>query len=100
MAILAGVGWEAAYTSAMALTLSPKLEVRIQQKLAEGYRSVDELIEFALDRLDEVSDLTGSTALRAKIDEGWEAAERGDTISSKDFEAEMDEWRAKVNAQL
>jgi predicted transcriptional regulator len=90
----------AAYTFAIALTLSPELEVRIQQKLTEGYRTVDELIEFALDQLDEVRGVTNIPALQSKIDGGWDAAERGDTISSEDFEAEMDQWRAKVNAQL
>ena len=84
----------------MAMTLKPELEERIQQKLHEGYASVDDVIASALDRLEEANCGLTLTEFQAKIDVGWEAAERGDTISSKDFEAGMDEWRAKVNARL
>lgn len=89
------------YTAAMALTLRPDIEGRIQRKLkVEGYQDVDQLIESALDRLDEANCGLTLAEIRAKIDEGLEAAERGDTISGEDFEAEMDAWRARVNATL
>ena len=74
----------------MALNVRPEIEVRVQQKLMEGYRDVDQLIESALDRLDEANCGMTLAEVRAKIDEGWAAAERGDTISAEDFEAKVD----------
>jgi hypothetical protein len=84
----------------MTLTLKPELDARIQQKLNEGYETVDQLIESALDRLDEANCGLTLREIQQKIDEGWEAVERGDTISGEELEAELDEWRAKVNARL
>jgi predicted transcriptional regulator len=84
----------------MELTLKPELEERIQQKLSEGYDSVDQLIESALDRLDEANRGLTMGEIRSRIDEGWAAADRGESISGEEFEAEMDAWRAKVDAAL
>jgi antitoxin ParD1/3/4 len=87
----------------MALMLRPELEGRIQRKLESGdYETVEHLIESALDRLDDDHALGGMTLVevQSKIEEGWAAAERGDTISGEDFEAEMDAWRARVSARL
>jgi predicted transcriptional regulator len=88
------------YTAGMELTLKPELEERIQQKLSEGYDSVDQLIESALDRLDEANRGLTMGEIRSRIDEGWAAADRGESISGEEFEAEMDAWRAKVDAAL
>jgi hypothetical protein len=85
----------------MALTLRPELEVRIRRKVdSEGYQTVDQLLESALDRLDEANCGLTLKEFQAKINEGWDAAERGDTISGEEFETEMDAWRARVNAGL
>ncbi len=87
----------------MALMLKPELEGRIQRKLESGgYDTVDQLIESVLDRLDDDEAISGMTMaeIQSKIEEGWAAAERGDTISGEDFEAEMDAWRARVHARL
>ena len=83
--------------------VKPELEGRIQQKVQSGdYETVDELIESVLDRSDDDQAIGGMALaeVQDKIEEGWAAAERGDTISGEDWEAEMDAWRARVDAGL
>jgi hypothetical protein len=54
----------------------------------------------ASNRLDEANCGLPLREFQARIDEGWKAAERGDTISSEEFEAEMGAWRAGVNLNI
>jgi len=87
----------------MTLTPTPAVEERIQDLLDSGeFKTVDDVLTAALDRLavDRIVQSIGLTEFQRKIDEGWEAAERGDTISGEEFEAGMDAWRARVNAGL
>lgn len=87
----------------MTLTPAPAVEERIQDLLDTGeFKSVDEVLAAALDRLvvDRIVQSVGLAEFQRKIDEGWEAAERGDTVSGEEFEAEMDVWRAKINARI
>jgi len=87
----------------MTLTVTPATEERIQYLLNGGeYESVDQLLSAALDRLavDEVVQSIGLVEFQKKLDESWAAAERGEFVSSEELEAELDEWRAKVNASL
>lgn len=82
----------------MAMTLSPALEKRIQRMVDGGYQDAEQVVESALDLLEETNGITSLREMRDRIDEGWQAAERGDTISSEEFALQMDAWRAKVNA--
>jgi len=87
----------------MTLTPAPAVEERIQDLLNTGeFNSVDEVLAAALDRLavDRVVQSVGLAEFQRKIDEGWESAERGDTLSGEEFEAEMDAWRAKINGRI
>ena len=87
----------------MALTINPELEGRIQRMLDTGdYKTADHLIESALDRLGDDNAIGGMmlSDVHTSIEEGWAAAERGDTISGEDLELELDAWRTRMNARL
>jgi antitoxin ParD1/3/4 len=85
----------------MELTLSPELEHRLELRLREGrWKTASEVLETALDILDDMDghSVMSRDELNAKLEESFAAAERGDTISGEDLEAEMDAWRAKLSA--
>jgi antitoxin ParD1/3/4 len=76
----------------MELTITPELESLIQRKLNSGkYETPQQVIESALSRLDEKDvDLGMSTAeFQALIDEGWNEAERGETISGEEARSRL-----------
>ncbi|MEO7028676.1 MAG: hypothetical protein ABI147_04670 [Acidobacteriaceae bacterium] len=69
----------------MELTLTPALESLIQRKLDSGeYETPQQVIESAVSRLNEKDVDLGMRAalLQALIDEGWNEAERGETMSA------------------
>ncbi len=71
----------------MAVTLAPQDEDLIQQKIEAGpYRSVDELIQEALEALDERERLHN---LRAKLQRGLDQIERGEVVEF------TPDWRAE-----
>jgi len=85
----------------MALMLTPEVEHRLEVRLREGrWKTASEVVETALDLLDDIDDLivVSPEELNAKLEESFAAVERGETISGKDLEAELDAWRAKVRA--
>jgi Arc/MetJ-type ribon-helix-helix transcriptional regulator len=85
----------------MALTLTPAVEHRLEVRLREGrWKTASEVMETALDLLDDMDDLivVSREELNAKLEESFAAVERGETISSEEYEAEMDAWRASLGA--
>jgi len=81
--------------------LTPEVEHRLEVRLREGrWKTASEVVETALDLLDDIDDLivVSPEELNAKLEESFAAVERGETISGKDLEAELDAWRAKVRA--
>jgi Arc/MetJ-type ribon-helix-helix transcriptional regulator len=85
----------------MALMLTPEIEHRLEVRLREGrWKTASEVLETALDLLDDMDDLivVSREELNAKLEESFAAAERGETISGKDLEAELDVWRANLGA--
>jgi len=85
----------------MELTLTPELEHRLELRLREGrWKTASEVLETALDILDDMDHLSVASRkdLNAKLEESFAAAERGDAISGKDLEAELDAWRANLSA--
>jgi Arc/MetJ-type ribon-helix-helix transcriptional regulator len=83
----------------MAITLRPETEAAIERTLASGrFADVDDLIATAIGALQAESPSHSDfrRLVEAKLDESFAAAERGETISSSEFEAEMDAWRASI----
>ncbi len=82
----------------MPITLRPEHERLITEVLRSGdYKTPDEVIERALELLRERD--TWLAESRAKIEEGYAAAQRGELIESKQVRAQMEEkkrgWLAK-----
>jgi Arc/MetJ-type ribon-helix-helix transcriptional regulator len=85
----------------MDMTLTPEIEHRLELRLREGrWKTASEVLETALDILDDMDghSLMSRDELNAKLEESFAAAERGETISGKDLEAELDAWRANLGA--
>jgi Arc/MetJ-type ribon-helix-helix transcriptional regulator len=85
----------------MELTLTPELEHRLELRLREGrWKTASEVLETALDILDDMDNFSvvSREELDAKLEESFAAAERGETISGKDLEVELDAWRANLGA--
>jgi antitoxin ParD1/3/4 len=71
----------------MDLTITPELESLILRKLNSGkYETPQQVIESAVSRLNEKDVELGMSAaeFQALIDEGWDEAERGETISGEE----------------
>lgn len=81
----------------MELTITPELEGLIQRKLDSGeYETPQQVFENAVYRLNQDdADFSGwSTAeLQAAIDEGWEEAERGETVSGEEARLRLAKMR-------
>ena len=83
----------------MELTITPEMERTIQREIELGrFSSPTEVVATALVRLREERDLVpmSRAELDVKLEESFAAADRGETISSEEFEAEMDRWRANI----
>ena len=71
----------------MTLTPTAANEQRIQYLMESGeYANIDEVLAAALDRLsaDKVVQETGHAEFQKMLDEGWEEAERGETVSAEE----------------
>ena len=80
------------YTLAMALTLDPATEARIQRELARGrYAAPDEIINRALDLLEaERADLAAHRAmLLAELEESLDQADRNEVLTEEELRARM-----------
>ena len=89
---------ERAYTVVMELALTPELEQRIQQQLDSGrFNSAVELVSTALDAIESFPLLAGmqQADFERLLEEGCEAADRGETVSAD----EAREHLARVRAQ-
>jgi Arc/MetJ-type ribon-helix-helix transcriptional regulator len=83
----------------MALTLRPETEAVIERTLATGrFADVDELIATAIGALhvEQEANEGFRSLIRTKLETSFAAASRGDTVSSEEFEAEMNAWRANI----
>jgi Arc/MetJ-type ribon-helix-helix transcriptional regulator len=83
----------------MELTITPEMERTIQHEIERGpFSSPTEVVATALIRLREERDFVpmSRAELDAKLEASIAAADRGETISSEEFEAEMDRWRASI----
>ena len=82
----------------MTVTLTPELEDLIQRKLDSGeYETPEQVLVNAVYHLNQDNeDFSGwSTAeLQAAADEGWEQAERGETMSGEEARSRLAERRA------
>lgn len=97
--IVAGDGGES-YTACMELTLTPEMERNIQREIELGrFSSPLEVVATALDLMHaDEDDLTAQREMIAsKLTESFAAAERGEILSSEEFLAGLDEWRASVS---
>jgi putative addiction module CopG family antidote len=86
----------------MAIHLKPELEELIRQDVERGpYASVEEFVECAVTRLHEQEAWLAENRdeIRAQIEEGWQAAQRGELIPAEDVKTELqkrkDEWKNK-----
>jgi antitoxin ParD1/3/4 len=78
----------------MNIHLRPELEAMIRQDLQRGpYQSVDEFVEHAVSLLHEQETWLAEhgTEIRAKIDEGYAAAQRGELIDSDQVRSTLEE---------
>ncbi|HXL22062.1 MAG TPA: type II toxin-antitoxin system ParD family antitoxin [Candidatus Dormibacteraeota bacterium] len=78
----------------MNIHLRPELEAMIKQDLERGpYQSVDEFVERAVSLLHEQETWLAEhgTEIRAKIDEGYAAAQRGELIDSDQVRSTLEE---------
>lgn len=79
---------------AMKIELKPELEALIQQDVARGpYKSVDEFVEQAVSLLHEQEAWLAeqSSEIRAKIEEGYAAAQRGELVDSGEVRSRLEE---------
>jgi len=91
------------YTSTITLTPTPANEERIQYLLDTGeFATVDDVLAAALDRLavDRIVQSIGIAKFQALIDEGWEEAERGETMSGDEARAYLAKARAERNGGI
>lgn len=78
----------------MTIHLRPELEELIKQDVLRGpYQSVDEFVEHAVSLLHEQEAWFAShrDEITRKIEEGWDAAQRGELRSSDQVKANMQE---------
>ncbi len=84
----------------MELTITPELEGIIQRELDSGrYETPQQVFENAVYKLEHDHHALGMTLaeFQAKLDEGWEEAERGETVSAEDARAYLAKARAERN---
>ncbi len=82
----------------MTITLRPEREQLIAEALRSGaYRSADEVIERALALLHEQESWLAES--RAKIEEGYAAAQRGELIGGNKVRARLEERKRDWLAQ-
>ena len=77
----------------MKIELKPELEALIKQDVERGaYTSVDEFVEQAVSLLHEQEMWLSEqgSEIRAKIEEGYAAAERGDLIDSGEVRSQLE----------
>ena len=78
----------------MKIHLRPELEEMIKQDVQRGpYRTVDEFVELAISLLHEQAAWLAEhgSEIRAKIEQGYAAAQRGEVIDSAEVRSKMDE---------
>ena len=78
----------------MKIELKPELEALIKQDIERGaYKSVDEFVEQAVSLLHEQETWLAEqgSEIRAKIEEGYAAAQRGELIDSGDVRSRLEE---------
>ncbi len=76
----------------MEIHLRPELEEQIRQDVQRGpYRSVHEFVERAVNLLhqQETWFISHAEEISGKIEEGWNAAGRGELSGEKDVKAQM-----------
>lgn len=83
----------------MIIQLKPELEELIRQDVSRGsYRTIDEFVERAVSQLHEQEAWLAAHCeeIHRKIEEGWQAAERGELSSEQDVQTRMEarkkEW--------
>lgn len=86
----------------MKIYLRPELEEMIKQDVQRGpYRSVDEFVERAISLLHDQEAWLAEhgSEIRAKIEQGYTAAQRGELLDSDQVRSALDErkrsWRAE-----
>jgi antitoxin ParD1/3/4 len=78
----------------MKIELKPELEEMIKQDVQRGlYQSVDEFVERAIALLHEQETWLAAhgSEIRAKIEQGYEAAQRGELIDSGEARSRVDD---------
>jgi antitoxin ParD1/3/4 len=78
----------------MKIELKPELEALIKQDVERGlYKSVDEFVEQAVSLLHEQEAWLAEqgSEIRAKIEEGYAAAQRGELVDSGDVRSRLEE---------
>ena len=78
----------------MKIELRPELEALIKQDVQRGpYKNVDEFVEHAVSLLHEQETWLAEqgSEIRAKIEQGYASAQRGELIDSGEVRAELDE---------
>jgi Arc/MetJ-type ribon-helix-helix transcriptional regulator len=83
----------------MELALTPELEQRIQQQLESGrFNSAVELVSTALDAIESFPLLAGmqQADFERLLEEGCEAADRGDTVLADEAREHLTSVRAKL----
>jgi antitoxin ParD1/3/4 len=77
----------------MKIELKPELEALIRQDVERGaYKSVDEFVEQAVSLLHEQEAWLAEqgSEIRAKIEEGYAAAQRGELVDSGDVRSRLE----------
>lgn len=78
----------------MKIELKPEIEALIKQDVERGlYKSVDEFVEQAVSLLHEQEAWLAEqgSEIRAKIEEGYAAAQRGELIDSSEVRSRLEE---------
>ena len=78
----------------MKIELRPELEELIKQDVQRGpYKDVDEFVEHAVSLLHEQESWLAEqgSEIRAKIEQGYASAQRGELIDSGEVRAKLDE---------
>ncbi|MCC5609343.1 type II toxin-antitoxin system ParD family antitoxin [Nostoc sp. CHAB 5834] len=87
----------------MNISLTPELEQLVKDKVSTGkYHSVSEVMGEALRLLEERDRLRDQrlAELKAKIQEGIEASERGEVVDGEEVFAEIEEDIRRAEAQM
>jgi len=82
----------------MAITLKPEQEHRVAEAIRSGgYQTPDEVLDRALDLLSEQEEwlATHRVEIAAAIEEGYDAAQRGELMDGEEVRAEMEQRKRK-----